>query len=85
MNPASASLDARLGFVVPGGASERLICELIPGGPECTIQLPGGQSSHIESENYDDLLFKWLDNEPIDLVFDIEEAKANAVRTVTFD
>jgi penicillin amidase len=82
---ASAGLDARLGFVVPAGASERMICELLPSGPECTIQLPGGQSAHNESENYDDLLFKYLENEPIDLVFDIDEAKANAVRTVTFE
>jgi hypothetical protein len=31
------------------------------------------------------LLFKYLAGEPIELVFDIEKAKANAVRTVTFD
>jgi penicillin amidase len=85
VNPSSASLDARHGFVVAPLAAERMICEISPAGPECTIQLPGGQSSHIDSPNYDDLLFKHLDNEPIDLVFDIEEAKANAVRTVTFE
>jgi len=85
VGPQSASWDAKLGFVQPGGASERLICEIFPSGPDCTIQLPGGQSAHIESENYEDLLFKYLKNEPIDLVFDINEAKTNAVRTVTFD
>ncbi len=69
------------------GASMRFVCEVFPSGPSCTIQLPGGQSSDIDSpyNNYEDLLFKWLENEPIDLVFDIDEAKANAVRTVTFD
>jgi penicillin amidase len=81
----SASLDATLGFVVPSGPSERLICELMANGPSCTIQLPGGQSSEIDSPNYDDLLFKWLRNEPIELVFDIDKAKANAVRTAKFE
>ena len=63
----------------------RLVCEIPETGPTCTVQLPGGQSSHIDSPNYQDLLLKFLVNEPIDLVFDINEAKANAVRTVTFD
>ena len=85
VGPASASWDSTYGFLVSSGPSERLICELFSNGPECTIQLPGGQSAHIESENYDDLLFKYLENEPVDLVFDINEAKANAVRTVSFD
>ncbi len=31
------------------------------------------------------MLFQYLGNEPIALVFDIEEAKANALKTVTFD
>jgi penicillin amidase len=67
------------------GALIRLVCEALPSGPACTIQLPGGQSGDINSPNYEDLLFKYLENEPIALVFDINEAKANAVRTVTFD
>ena len=67
------------------GVQDRLVCELEPPGPTCTVQLPGGQSSHIDSPNYQDLLLKFLVNEPIDLVFDINEAKRNAVRTVTFD
>ncbi len=73
------------GFMQTVGSADRFICEAFPSGPACTIQLPGGQSSHIDSPNYEDLLFKYLDNEPIDLVFDIEQAKANAVRTVTFE
>ena len=68
-----------------GGASTRFICEGLPEGLSCTIQLPGGQSSHADSPNYDDLLPLWLRNEPIELVFDIDQAKANAVSTVTFD
>jgi penicillin amidase len=74
-----------LGWVQQLGAHLRLVCEALPTGPACTIQLPGGQSGDINSPNYEDLLFKYLDNEPIDLVFDIDEAKANAVRTVTFN
>lgn len=57
------------------GPSTRFQCEgLAP--VQCTIQLPGGQSSHVDSANYDDLLPLWLDNEPIDLVFDIDQAAA---------
>ena len=67
------------------GVGVRLVCEMDPNGPTCAAQLAGGQSSHIDSPNYEDLLLKLLKNEPIDLVFDIDEAKANAVRTVTFD
>lgn len=82
---ADPSLDPVYGWVTGAGSSTRLVCEAFPTGPECTIQLPGGQSAHIDSPSYDDLLLEYLDNEPIDLVFDIEEAKANAVRTVKFD
>jgi penicillin amidase len=66
------------------GASTRFVCEALPQGPSCTIQLPGGQSGHVESDNYEDLLFLYLRNEPIPLVFDIAEAEANAARSVTF-
>ncbi len=84
VSPTNPGLDGS-GFFQAGGAASRLVCEALPSGPSCTIQLPGGQSSHIESDNYEDLLFKYLAGEPIELVFDIERAKANAVRTVTFE
>jgi len=84
VSPTNPGLDAA-GFFQAIGAAMRLVCEALPTGPSCTIEVPGGQSSHIDSEHYDDLLFKYLDGEPIDLVFDINEAKANAVRTVTFE
>ena len=74
-----------LDFLQGTGVSFRLACEVAPGGPSCKVQLAGGQSAHVDSPNYDDLLRKLLVNEPIDLVFDIDRAKANAVRTVTFD
>jgi hypothetical protein len=62
------------------GPSTRFQCE----GTEpvqCTVQLPGGQSSHKSSPNYDDLLELWLDRTPIELVFDIERAENEAVET----
>jgi len=84
VSPTNPGLD-QSGWFQAIGAAKRLICEVPPSGPACTIQLPGGQASHIESEHYEDLLFKYLAGEPIDLVFDIDEAKTNAVRTVTFE
>lgn len=72
-------------FVQTAGPSTRFVCEASPEGPTCTIQLPGGQSGDIDSPNYDDLLFPYLRNEPMPLVFDIAEAAQNATRTVTFE
>ncbi|MFW2388066.1 MAG: penicillin acylase family protein, partial [Polyangiales bacterium] len=72
-------------FVQTAGPSTRFVCEASSTGPACTIQLPGGQSSDIESENYEDLLFPYLANESMPLVFDIDEANARAVRTVRFN
>ncbi|HET6415906.1 MAG TPA: penicillin acylase family protein [Polyangiales bacterium] len=71
-------------FVQTWGASTRFVCEALPQGPSCTIQLPGGQSGHLQSDNYEDLIFPYLENQPIPLVFDIAEAEASAVRTVVF-
>jgi acyl-homoserine lactone acylase PvdQ len=65
------------------GPSTRFQCEgLQP--VQCTVQLPGGQSAHVDSDHYEDLLPLWLDNEPIDLVFDIDEAASQAVETFEF-
>ncbi len=64
------------------GPSTRLVCEARPEGVSCTFQIPGGQSSDADSANYDDLLPKWLANEPMPLVLDIAEAETNAQRTV---
>jgi hypothetical protein len=72
-------------FVQTAGPSTRLVCEASPNGPTCTIQLPGGQSSDINSINYEDLLFPYLANEPMPLVFDIDEAATNAARTIIFE
>ncbi|MEM7138587.1 MAG: penicillin acylase family protein [Myxococcota bacterium] len=66
------------------GASARLVCEGLPTGPSCSIQLPGGQSSDPNSANYEDLLVNWLSNTSVPLVFDIEEAAASAVRSIDY-
>ncbi len=65
------------------GPSTRFQCEGTQ-PVQCTIQLPGGQSEHASSPNYDDLLDLWLDNVPIELVFDITQAAANAVETIDY-
>ena len=72
-------------FVQTAGPSTRFVCEASTNGPTCTIQLPGGQSGDINSPHYEDLLFPYLANEPMPLVFDIEEAEANAEDTINFE
>ena len=65
------------------GPSTRFQCEGT--SPiQCTIQLPGGQSSHTGSDNYEDLLQLWLSRTPIELVFDIEQASEDAVETFDY-
>jgi penicillin amidase len=71
-------------FTQTWGASTRFVCEALPEGPSCTIQLPGGQSGDVNSPNYQDLIFGYLANEPMPLVFDIDQAAASATRTVIF-
>lgn len=65
------------------GPSTRFQCEGTQ-PVQCTIQLPGGQSEQPTSTNYEDLLELWLDNVPIDLIFDVSEAAANAAETHTY-
>jgi penicillin amidase len=72
-------------FIQTAGPTTRFVCEASESGPSCTIMLPGGQSGDIESPHYEDLLPGWLDNVALPLVFDIEEAKANAAETITFE
>ena len=77
--------DPSFAWVQSSGASMRFVCEVLPEAPKCTVQLPGGQSAHIDSPHYDDLFFKYLEDESVDFIFDIDEAKEAAVRTVTFE
>jgi len=72
-------------FVQTAGPTTRFVCEASANGPSCTLMLPGGQSGDIASPHYEDLLPGWLDNVPLPLVFDIEQARENAAETITFD
>jgi len=83
-NPAFVPDPDEFDFTQTAGASTRFVCEASPNGPTCTIQLPGGQSSDIDSPHYEDLLLPYLQNEPMPLVFDIAEAATNPMQTVTF-
>jgi penicillin G amidase len=56
-----------LGFT--SGASIRLVTEARPTGPRMRFQLPGGADLHRESPFYNNLLPRWLDNEPVDFAF----------------
>lgn len=60
------------------GASMRFVCELFPEGPACTIQLPGGQRHFRDSPFYDDRLFDWITNTPIDVNLDIDDVASDA-------
>jgi acyl-homoserine lactone acylase PvdQ len=48
------------------------------------VQLPGGQSAHVDSPNYDDLLELYLSRTPVELVFDLARAEAEAIATFDF-
>jgi acyl-homoserine lactone acylase PvdQ len=60
-----------------------MVCDALPAGMFCSFQIPGGQSCDVDSPNYEDLLPDWLAHEPMPLVLDVAEAKANAVREQT--
>ncbi|MEQ9496749.1 MAG: penicillin acylase family protein [Deltaproteobacteria bacterium] len=62
------------------GPSMRLACEAAPTAMACTIELPGGQSSFPTSPHYDDLLERWLVNDPIPVRFTPGDIDAAAVR-----
>ena len=67
------------------GASTRFVCSAPSDGVRCSVQLPGGQRHYRESDNYEDLFMRYLENDPIDLGFDISAAAESAARTVTFE
>ena len=59
------------------GASMRLVCEVPSTGPECSIQLPGGQSAHADSPSYLALLDRYLRNVPHQLDMSIRRVALN--------
>lgn len=62
-------------FFHNAGASMRMVCEAGDPMVACSVQLPGGQDHHRaetdpDNTNYDDLLQRWLRNEPIPMPMD---------------
>ena len=75
-------------FTHSSGASMRMVCEAGDPTVRCQVQLPGGQAHRRPTEdapnpNYDDLLQRWLVNDPIDLELDIATVAASAPTTFT--
>ncbi len=69
-------------FTQTTGPSTRFVCEAAAERVSCSYQLPGGQSGDIDSLNYDDLLDKWLINQPTEFIYDIDEVAQNATPTI---
>lgn len=75
-------------FSQRSGASMRMVCEAGDPTVRCQVQLPGGQDHHRPTDeepnpNYDDLLQRWLVNEPIDLAFDVASVADVAIESFT--
>lgn len=73
-------------FFHNAGASMRMVCEAGDPAVSCLVQLPGGQDHHRpenapDNANYDDLLQRWLRNEPIELLFDTSAVAPVAAET----
>jgi penicillin amidase len=70
-NPASTAWESGtpfdFGFV--SGASVRFVVEVGPDGPRMSYQLPGGTDLHRDSPFYNQLLSRWLENEPVPFAF----------------
>ena len=66
------------------GPSMRMQCEAdrAAGSVRCRYQLPGGQSQHRTSPNYEDHLPLWLSNTPRDLQMSVEPIEAATISLV---
>ena len=76
---------ARTGdFSHTAGASMRMQCEADPVSStvSCQYQLPGGQSQHRTSPNYEDHLPLWLSNTPRDLNMSVAPIEAATISLV---
>ena len=68
----------------PSGASMRFVCHA-GGTVACTIELPGGQRHFRDSPHYDDLLQKYLVNQPVAFPFTPSEVDAATVESVAIN
>ena len=64
------------------GAAMRFVCEAKPDRPHCTIQLPGGESSHPDSPHYLDMLPDYLANVSRPLPMDVDAERESAETTM---
>ena len=78
-NPAS---DQKDDYFHRNGPSMRLACEASDAAVDCTIELPGGQRHHRDSQFYDSMLDAWLGNQPTPFLFGLDQAAAAAVESV---
>ena len=73
-------------YTQTAGPSMRLACQASEDGVGCTIELPGGQRHLRDSRFYtsgsNSMLPQWLANQPVPLIFSIDEAASAAVETV---
>jgi penicillin amidase len=56
-------------FAFSAGPSLRMVTEIGADGPRILYQLPGGADLHHDSQFYNNLLPRWLQNEPIEFPF----------------
>jgi penicillin amidase len=56
-------------FSFTNGPSVRFLVDAAPSGPTMKFQLPGGEDLHRESPFYNNLLPRWLHNQPVDFAF----------------
>ncbi|MEJ7732098.1 MAG: penicillin acylase family protein [Polyangiaceae bacterium] len=66
-------------FGFSAGPSLRMVTEIGADGPRILYQLPGGADLHDDSQFYNNLLPKWLVNEPIEFPFGPDAVTTPAV------
>lgn len=64
------------------GPSMRLACAASQSEVECTIELPGGQRHHRDSQFYDSMFDEWLANQPVPFLYSLDAAASAAVESV---
>jgi len=64
------------------GPSMRFACAASETAVDCTIELPGGQRHHRDSQFYDSMFDEWLANQPVPFIYGLDAAAAAAVESV---
>jgi penicillin G amidase len=67
-----------------GGPSMRFACDAdVADGVRCTMELPGGQRHFADDPHFDDLLARWLVNDPFPLHFVAADVAAASLENLT--